>query len=150
MGIVAARPNEAGNAIENFAVKALTAEGFQAGIPVCRSGRARSAGYPDIRVTDGSKTAYVDCKTYSAKTRSQTLRSFYLSPSPDPKITEDAFHLLMSFELVAERRSGRSVYVPLRWGIYELARLNLHVKFECNASNRELYTDESLLVSGNV
>jgi len=141
---------EAGNAIEDFAVTALRAYGFKAGTPVCRSGRARSAGYPDIRVTDGSRTAYVDCKTYSAKTKFQTLRSFYLSPSPDPKITEDAFHLLMSFELIPEMRSGRSVFVPRRWGIYELARLNLHVKFECNASNRELYTDESRLYSGNV
>ena len=90
----------------------------------------------------------MDCKIYSGKTKGQTFRSFYLSPSSDPKITEDAFHMLMSFELATERRSGTTVRVPVHWGIYELARLKLHVKFEFNASNSELYTEESLLLSG--
>ena len=147
-GIATDRPNEAGNEIEKFVVAALTDKGFRAGIPPCRSGKARSAGYPDIRVSDDARTACVNCKTYSAQTKGQTLRSFYLSPSSDPKITEDAFHLLMSFELATERRSGVRVFVPVRWGIYELARLKLHVKFEFNASNSELYTDESRLLWG--
>ena len=147
-GIATARPNEAGNAIEKFAVAALKNEGFAAGIPLCRSGKARSAGYPDIRVSDGARTAYVDCKTYNVQSKGTTLRSFYLSPSSDPKITEDAFHILMSFELTTESRLGRKVFIPVRWGIYDLSGLKLHVKFEFNASNSELYTDESLLLSG--
>ncbi len=73
-----------------------------------------------------------------------------MSPSSDPKVTEDAFHLLMSFELARKSRLGTRVYFPVRWGIYELARLKLQVKFEFNASNSKLYTAESLLISGDV
>ena len=76
-GIYTARPNEAGNEIEKFAITALIGEGFQAGIPLCRSGKARSAGYPDIRVSDGVRTVYIDCKTYNAKSEDTTLRSFW-------------------------------------------------------------------------
>jgi hypothetical protein len=144
-GIVAGRPNEAGNAIEPVVIDALKKHGFAAGTPRCRSGRMRSAGYPDIRVYDGHRTAYIDCKTYSKRTKDQTLRTFYLSPSSDPKITDDAFHFLMSFEL---EQTDSGVFLPVRWGIYELARLNLHLKFEFNASNRNLYTKDSLLASG--
>ena len=56
--------------------------------------------------------------------------------------------MLMSFELTTENRSGKKVFLPVRWGIYDLSRLELHVKFEFNANNRELYTDGSLLLSG--
>ncbi len=137
--------------MESFVIEGLVAKGgFKAGIPPCRSGKARSAGYLDLCVSDGSRTAYVDCKTYSDKTKGQTLRSFYLSPSPDPKVTKDAYHMLMSFELAMEERQGRRIYVPVRWGIYELSKLDLHVKFEFNASNRELYAWEALLSRGDL
>ena len=115
-GIFTSRPNEAGNEIERFVISALRDEGFSAGIPVCASGKSRSAGYPDIAVSDGATNVYIDCKTYSRDTKDQTLRTFYLSPSPDPKITSDAYHLLMSFELRVEERKKGKAFVPARWG----------------------------------
>lgn len=78
-GIATARPNEAGNAIEPFVESALQSVGLKAARPQCRSGSGRSAGYPDLQITDRrGRTVYLDCKIYSRETRDQTLRSFYL------------------------------------------------------------------------
>ena len=41
-------------------------------------------------------------KTYALKNHATTQRSFYLSPSEDPKVTEKGFHLLIGFEIENE------------------------------------------------
>lgn len=151
VGIITNRPNEAGNQIELFVVEALKKVGLKAGKPASKSGKMKAAGYPDIQIEDESgRTIYLDCKTYSAKTKDQSFRTFYFSPSEDPKITKDAFHLLMSFELVLDQRRGRLAFVPISWHIYTLDKLLIQVKHEFNASNRELYTKEALLVEGKI
>ena len=99
-GVVADRPNEAGNRIEPFVTNALQDVGFVAGKPRTRSGKVKAAGYPDIELRHESGwSGYLDCKTFATKTVGSTFRAFYLSPSQEPKITRNAVHLLLSFEL---------------------------------------------------
>ncbi len=99
-GIFTARPNEAGNQIEPFLVEALRQVGLKADKPISKSGKKKAAGYPDVQIEyQIGRIVYLDCKTYNTKTKGQSFRTFYFSPSEDPKITRDAFHLLMSFEL---------------------------------------------------
>jgi hypothetical protein len=138
-GILTARPNEAGNHIEPFVVNALRYVGLKADKPIAKSGKRKATGYPDIQIEDKwGRTVYLDCKTYSTLTKEQTFRTFYFSPSKDPKITKDAFHLLMSFELdTAERKGGRA-FIPISWQIYTLDKLLIQVKHEFNASNKDL------------
>ena len=150
-GIFTARPNEAGNNIEPFIVEAIRQVGLKADKPVSKTGKRKAAGYPDIRVEDESgRVVYLDCKTYSTLTKGQTFRTFYFSPSEDPKITEDAFHLLISFELNIRERKGERAFIPISWQIYTLHRLLIQVKHEFNASNRDLYTNEALLAQGRI
>jgi len=150
-GIITARPNEAGNRIEPFIVKALKQVGLTAGKPLSKSGKKKAAGYPDIQIEDNEgKTIYLDCKTYNTLTKNQSFRTFYFSPSKDPKITRDAFHLLMSFELDIADRKGKRAFVPISWQIYTLDKLLIQVKHEFNASNKELYTKEALLAQGKI
>lgn len=150
-GIFTARPNEAGNKIEPFVLKALNKVGLKARKPLTKSGRKRSAGYPDIQIEDEEgRTIYLDCKTYSAKTKDQSFRTFYFSPSDDPKITKDAFHLVMSFELDIENRKGKRTFVPTSWQIHTLDKLLVQVKHEFNASNRDLYRKDALLSEGKI
>jgi len=150
-GIFTARPNEAGNHIEPFVVAALKAIGLNADKPVSKSGKKKAAGYPDIQIEDEyRRTVYIDCKTYSTLTKNQSFRTFYFSPSEDPKITKDAFHLLMSFELDTAERKGKRAFIPISWQIYTLDKLLIQVKHEFNASNRELYTKEALLAQGKI
>lgn len=150
-GIFTKRPNEAGNRIEPFVLKALKQVGLKADKPVSISGKKKVAGYPDIQIEDRfGRTIYLDCKTYSASTKDQTFRTFYFSPSEDPKITKDAFHLLMSFELDTVERNGKIAFIPVSWQIYTLDKLLIQVKHEFNASNKELYTKEALLAEGRL
>ncbi len=150
-GIFTARPNEAGNRIEPFVIKALREAGLKADKPISRSGKKKSAGYPDIQIEDkNGRVIYLDCKTYNTKTKDQNFRTFYFSPSEDPKITRDAFHLLMSFELHTARRGGKRAFIPISWQIYTLDKLRIQVKHEFNASNKGLYTKKALLAKGNI
>jgi len=150
-GIITARPNEAGNNIEPFIVKALKQVGLTAGKPLSKSGKKKAAGYPDIQIEDTEgRTIYMDCKTYNTLTKNQSFRTFYFSPSKDPKITKDAFHLLMSFELDMADRRGKRAFVPISWQIYTLDKLLIQVKHEFNASNKELYTKDALLAQGKI
>jgi len=149
VGIFTARPNEAGNRIESFVIEALERVGLKANKPVAESGKRKTAGYPDIQIEDRwSRTIYLDCKTYNTSTKNQTFRTFYFSPSKDPKITENAFHLLMSFELATGKRKRKTAFIPISWQIYTLDKLKVQVKHEFNASNKDLYTKNALLAKG--
>jgi len=150
-GIFTARPNEAGNQIEPFIMEALREVGLDAQKPLSKSGKRKVAGYPDIEIRDkGGRIIYIDCKTYNTKTKDQTFRTFYFSPSEDPKITADALHLLISFELDLAERKGKQAFVPISWQIYTLDKLKVQVKHEFNASNKDLYRKEALLAEGEI
>ncbi len=114
--------------------------------PKAKSGRKKASGYPDIKISYKDKVIYLDCKTYSSKTKEQTFRTFYFSPSDDPKITEDAFHFLLSYEL---KQTGR-IFVPVSWQLYTLENLRVQVKHEFNASNKDIYKKEFLLLQGKL
>jgi hypothetical protein len=112
-GIFTARPNEAGNHIEPFVVEALRQIGLKENKPISKSGKKKATGYPDIQIEDeNGRVVYLDCKTYNKLTKDQSFRTFYLSPSEDPKITRDAFHLLISFELDTVERKGQRAFIP--------------------------------------
>lgn len=150
-GIFTARPNEAGNRIEPFVLEAIRHIGLEADTPVSKSGKKKTAGYPDIQIEDeNGRIVYLDCKTYNTLTKDQSFRTFYFSPSKDPKITQDAFHLLMSFELDTSERRGKRAFIPISWQIYTLDKLLIQVKHEFNASNKDLYTKEALLAQGTI
>lgn len=150
-GIFTTRPNEAGNHIEPFVISALRNVGLKADKPIAKSGKRKAAGYPDIQIKDKwHRTIYLDCKTYNTLTKASTFRSFYFSPSQDPKITKDAFHLLMSFELDTAEREGRRAFIPISWQIYTLDKLLIQVKHEFNANNKDLYTKKALLAQGRI
>lgn len=148
-GITAARANEAGNAVEEHVLTALAMHGLRPGRPAGPSGRARSAGYPDLEAfaPAGDAAFYIEVKTYSAATEDSSQRTFYLSPSEDFKVTRDAFHLLIAIELVRGKgNSGAGMYHAVRARWLDLSRLTCDLKHEFNASNRDLYEDEGGLI----
>ena len=79
-----------------------------------------------------------------------TIRTFYLSPSEDPKVTKDTLHFLMSFELNRVQRGSKEVFIPVSWQIYSLESLLVKLKLEFNASNRDLYLKKTPLIEGSV
>ena len=137
-GLDADRANEAGNHIEPFVRAALRDAGLAAGVPVNTDGAAQVAGYPDVEIT-GATPGYLELKTYNAATVNTTQRTFYFSPSAHPKITRDALHFLLAYQLEKIVRDGRTVFVPVHWKLITLQDLRVDLKFEFNQSNRGLY-----------
>ena len=153
-GIFAGRPNEAGNAVEPFVLAALQEAHLDAQKPRNRRGKTQSSGYPDIQINFGlHRVCYLECKTYSAKSRDSSNRSFFLSPSENPKINASAFHLILAFELqrAPQRDRGQTLaFVPLRWHLYTLENLRVDLKYEFNAGNKKLYQAGALLAQGEI
>jgi len=148
-GLATARVNEAGNQIEGFVRTALREIGLDARVPVNTAGRAQTVGYPDIEIS-GNAPCYIELKTYSAATANTTQRSFYYSPSENPKVTRDALHLLLAFELEKVERRGKSVFVPKHWKLLTLEDLEVDLKFEFNQSNRGLYGGGNAVLGENL
>jgi len=142
-GIKRPRPNEVGNDLEPFIEEALRKVGYtDAGKPKGKSGKGKSAGYPDREFTDNGRTIYLEVKSYANETNSKsTLRSFYLSPSADFKVNKDALHLLIAFEAIKENDS----YFVSGWKIVTVDKLLVDVKYEFNSDNKRLYAGGAVL-----
>ena len=145
------RPNEVGNDMEPFLMEGLRYVGFDCTRPLTRSGSLRTMGYPDALVVYDGKPTYVECKIYSDKTEYTAQRSFYLSPSEDFKVTQDARHVAVGFNMEATALtdgSRDSSYIPKSFKVVDLYRLYCDVKYEFNSDNRRLYADGMVLRSG--
>jgi hypothetical protein len=145
-GIKRPRPNEVGNDLEPFIEIALKEVGYaDAGKPRGKSGKGKSAGYPDREFTDNGRTVYLEVKSYASETNSKsTLRSFYLSPSDDFKVNKDALHLLIAFEAVKDN----DFYFVSGWKIVTVDKLLVDVKYEFNSDNKRLYKENAVLTEG--
>ena len=139
------RPNEVGNDIEAFVLSALKAENLKASPPKTKRGRGKSTGYPDIKIETKVLPIYLEVKTHSKDQFETSLRSFFLSPSLDPKVVEDAFHLLVCFEML---KRG-SQFEPTAFKIVDLYGLDCDMKSEFNSDNRRLYQKNRLLAQGD-
>jgi hypothetical protein len=154
IGINKMRPNEAGNGVEVFVKDAMIKEGFEPQTPITKTGKRKAAGYPDIEFKDQfNRTNYLECKTYNAKSEASAFRSFFVSPSEDFKVTEDAHHFMLAFELYDTKNknaNNENVYKCKKWKVICLAELICDVKHEFNSSNKNMYSEELILAEGEV
>jgi len=140
------RPNEVGNDMEPFVITSLTDLGVCAAAPQTKEGKGKSTGYPDVRIETNGIPIYLEVKTFAAKNHNTTQRSFYLSPSQSPKVIENAFHLLVGFEI---ERNG-NLYAPVAFEIVDLYGLDCDMKSEFNSDNKRLYEKNRILASERV
>ena len=145
-GIKSKRVNEVGNYIEPFVKKALEKIGYKTLTKTTKSGKNKSAGYPDLQFKDElGRVCYLECKTFNLKSVATTQRSFYLSPSNDPKVNSDGFHFVLSFEIIYELGS----YKCVSYKIVSIENLSCDLKQEFNSDNKRLYAEELILAQGN-
>lgn len=151
-GIRRPRPNEVGNDIEPFIKEALITQGCKATTPSTKAGKQKTTGYPDIIFKDRyGRTNYLECKTFNIKNVSTTQRSFYLSPYENFKITNDAHHSIMSFEIEESRRiRNTNIYKCKSWKILSIENLEVDVKYEFNSDNARLYVKDLVLAEGKM
>ena len=151
--IVRPRPNEVGNDIESYVMDGVRGAGLKCERPKTTGGSLKATGYPDILVFDATATpTYLECKIYGAGSVGTSMRSFYLSPSDEFKVSLDARHLLLAFEM--ERKplpsSQDSEYRAKAFKLVDLHDLQCDVKYEFNSDNRRLYADGLVLTSGTI
>lgn len=147
------RPNEVGNDVEAYVMRALLQAGLTAARPTSQAGLGKSTGYPDILVRDGENRAtYLECKIFANGSAETTMRSFYLSPSESFKVSVDARHLLLAFGMEASPISGssNSTYIPKSYKLIDLHDLLCDVKYEFNSDNRRLYAPAMMLLHGEL
>lgn len=137
-GFSADRMNEVGVNLEDCLLGAMAESGLTVGFPKTRSGRIQRSGYPDLRLDIDSRIYYIEVKTFSPSSVGSSQRTFYVSNSPDPKVTEDAVHLLIGFEV--DKKSDDS-YRVTRFLCRDIRKLACKVKIEFNASNLDMYQD---------
>jgi len=141
-GVFSTRANEASNHMEIFVKAALKEAGRPARTPVTTKGEAQSTSYPDVEILS-DPPCYLELKTYNSTTADTTQRSFYYSPSEHPKVTQNALHLLLAYELEKITRAGKPAFIPVHWKLLTLQDLQVDLKFEFNQSNRGLYGKEA-------
>lgn len=152
-GIFRNRPNEAGNDIERFVKDAMKQIGYSAQTPRTPSGAAKAMGYPDIYFKDRfGRHVYLECKTYNKETIATTQRSFYfsLARKDEAKITHDARHIVLSFQIEQAERQGRRCYLPIAWKVVSIDSMEVSVKHEFNASNEDIYRKKAILTEGEI
>jgi hypothetical protein len=147
------RPNEVGNDIEPFVLDALAHVGLEASRPKSKEGRGQGVGYPDILVRDlQGGPVYIEVKSFAEGVPHTTMRSFYLSPSANPKVCFDARHIVIGFGVTAEGigNGGDKHYRPTSYTLIDLFELECDVKYEFNSDNRRMYADNLVLAHGTM
>lgn len=122
------RVNEFGNHMEEVLRKTDPARFSK---PIKANGKKQSSGYPDLKFPSNNVVVYPEIKVFSQGSDSSDLRSFYLSTFD--KITSDAVHIVIGFEHVDKKLTGK-------YHIVDMKDKTLAVKIEFQCSNRELYT----------
>ena len=145
------RLNELGNAVEEPTLEACVRAGLAATWPRRANGTAARTGYPDIVIEiDGPRPTYLEAKVIGVGTENSSFRSFYLSPSDNPKVCVDARHLLIAFTHDRRENSpdGLEQYALTSFKIVDLARVFGKIKFEYQASNRDMYIGDAVVALG--
>lgn len=144
------RVNEISRHVEDFLLKHLNQqEGFECRIPPNASGEAQRSGYPDLRLTHeaSGRIFYIDPKVYKEGSEHSSFRTFYFEPKrATNKILDDASHLIVG---IAHSGKVEGRWELDSWKIVDLIDFRVRLKAEFQASNRELYREESVLIRSN-
>jgi hypothetical protein len=142
----AGRINEASRFIEDELLSECDAiEGWSCGIPKTSAGEEQRSGYPDLRLVlkDGS-VVYLDPKLFATDSRSSSFRTFYYEPkTTTSKVQDDARHLLVG----VHHNEGQGGQLRFEgWDLVDVSRINVQLKAEFQASNRDMYRDETVVL----
>ena len=151
--IINKRVNEVGNKIEAYVERAVKEHNCNCFKPRGRQGKKNPNGYPDFELLDqAERVSYLEVKTFSKETKYKTQRTFYLSPSNNFKVTKDARHLLLAFQMVPSPNSDPKMleYRAVEFLLIDVSTLMCDVKNEFQSNNKRMYEDCLVLAEGKV
>lgn len=97
----------------------------------------KMAGYPDILIERNGKNFYIEVKLSEVNQLDSSLRTFYYEPVKVAKVRRDAVHVMVGF--VHERKK------VVGFKIVDLSKINVTLKNEFNANNREIYKKDAIV-----
>jgi hypothetical protein len=140
------RVNEVSRYLEDYLLRRLESfEGLSCRIPLNASGEIQRSGYPDLRLEDEStgRVFYLDPKVYKAGSETSSFRTFYFEPKlRTNKILDDASHLIIG---ISHRGKVDGLWQFCSWKLVDLSEFRVRLKAEFQASNRDLYKEESII-----
>lgn len=145
------RVNELGNAVEEPLLAACKEAGLNAVWPKRKDGSSVRNGYPDIQIDlDLGNIAYLEAKVIQKGSERSSFRSFYMSPSERPKVSQDAYHLLIAFvhDRQPDGEAGQQRYKLSSYKLVDLSKVSEKIKFEYQASNKDMYVGAQVIASG--
>ncbi|QZD92920.1 hypothetical protein K3162_02450 [Qipengyuania xiapuensis] len=144
------RLNELGNNIEEPLLNCCNEVGIEATWPVRADGSGGRSGYPDIALVHNQRKTFLEAKVIGAGSEGSSFRSFYMSPSDNPKVCEDARHVLIAFvhNRVADSDDGMEQYELLSFKIVDLSHVCGKIKFEYQSSNKDMYLGKAVVAQG--
>jgi len=141
------RINETSRHIEQYLLEYLNREqDLECHIPVNAAGDVQRSGYPDLRVVHrpSGRVFYLDPKVYKKSSETSSFRTFYFEPKRETnKILDDASHLILGIGH-GGKVDGRWQFES--WKLVDLVNFRVRLKAEFQASNRDLYQQEAILL----
>ncbi|MEM9478929.1 MAG: hypothetical protein AAGA58_04615 [Verrucomicrobiota bacterium] len=122
---------------------------FECHVPPNEKGDPQRTGYPDLRIVHQPTESvfYLDPKLYETGSEDSSLRTFYYTPNTgSTKVLEDAHHLLVG--IAHDGNDGSWKF--LRWQIVDLSKLTVRLKTEIQASNRDLYESNNVILRSSL
>jgi hypothetical protein len=121
------RVNEFGNHMEEVLRKT---DPTKFNKPTKSNGKKQATGYPDLKCVSNNIVVYDEIKILNQGSDASDMRSFYLSTFD--KITSDAVHIVIGFEHVNKKLTGK-------YHIIDMKDKTLAIKIEFACSNKTLY-----------
>lgn len=144
----AVRINETSRFIESFLRAEIDGvEGLTCTTPLNAQGNAQLSGYPDLRIEHlaSGRVFYLDPKVYRKGSEQSSFRTFYFEPKGETnKILDDASHLILG--VAHSGKSDLGLWRFDSWQLIDLAEFKVRLKAEFQASNRDLYREEAVLL----
>lgn len=144
------RINEVSGHIEDFLREKLDAiDGLYCEFPETASGKIQRSGYPDLRLLHeaSGRVFYIDPKLYAVGSERSSFRTFYFEPKVETnKILDDASHLILGIAHGGRLADGSWHF--LRWRLIDLSTLQVRLKAEFQAGNRDLYREDAVVAEG--
>ncbi|MFU8847578.1 MAG: hypothetical protein ACNA77_02525 [Opitutales bacterium] len=144
---LAGRINETSRHVEDYLLHHLNREGLvECNLPLNATGSLQRSGYPDLRLKHlpSGRIFYLDPKVYHEKSENSSFRTFYFEPKgATNKILDEASHLILGISH-AGKVEGRWQFKE--WKLVDLVDFRVRLKAEFQASNRDLYREEAVLL----
>lgn len=143
------RINEVSGHVEAFLLSELNRrDGLVCAIPSNASGELQRSGYPDLHLLHEAtgRVIFIDPKVYKQGSETSSFRTFYFEPKKETnKILDDATHLILGISH-GGKVDGRWQFEG--WKLVDLVDFRVRLKAEFQASNRDLYREGAVKLSG--